>query len=67
MRNGNKKKLLKLKRKNLTFYPTYEEWKQEFLYRNLYQEIPFYPTYEEWKPVSTANEFTPGNGFLSYL
>jgi len=35
--------------KNLSSYPTYEEWKQSQLCLELFHYQGSYPTYEEWK------------------
>ncbi|KUK15040.1 MAG: hypothetical protein XD53_1536 [Petrotoga mobilis] len=50
MRNGNGLTWRGVYGNILTFYPTYEEWKQKFHFIFSFASFTFYPTYEEWKP-----------------
>ena len=49
MRNGNEIPWHICGEEELTFYPTYEEWKQILDIFGLNDIETFYPTYEEWK------------------
>ncbi len=67
MRNGNDEEAATAWAVPITFYPTYEEWKQNKKEGRLKKMVyAFYPTYEEWKLVKSQALATKFN-FLSYL
>jgi len=52
MRNGNAEIQDKVARaKEISSYPTYEEWKREIFAKLLFFIKCSYPTYEEWKQL----------------
>ena len=55
MRNGNLTHLNQTLNYQMTFYPTYEEWKQFLIHFAIVSCETFYPTYEEWKPEVIVN------------
>ena len=50
MRNGNPMNIYKLYTRQISSYPTYEEWKHKYWLLVLQRSLACsYPTYEEWK------------------
>jgi len=67
MRNGNQEGNMSPMSAILTFYPTYEEWKQELEEEIDFEKQAFYPTYEEWKQANANIGMNNTFNFLSYL
>jgi len=54
MRNGNAKNVSVFIGSSNSSYPTYEEWKFEFVFCVTCVESGSYPTYEEWKLINSS-------------